>query len=86
MDGGSSSEGARSPSAFAVPGSPELEAKIAKVLVHACERELRSLGECSACMWWQPGRGSRARRVGWCSILAAVELNIRPDRSMPSWL
>ena len=35
----------QSPSAFASPCGPELEAKLAGVLVHACDRELRSLGE-----------------------------------------
>ncbi len=36
---------AAAPSAFIAAGSAELEAKLAAVLVHACEQELRSLSE-----------------------------------------
>lgn len=32
------------PSSFASPGSPQLEAELAAMLVHACKQELASLG------------------------------------------
>jgi hypothetical protein len=44
-EGGGAESSSSSPAAFASPGNADLEARLAGVLVHACERELRSLGE-----------------------------------------
>ena len=63
----SSSNGGGDPSAYASPGSPELEARLARVLVHACEHELRSLGEWDgdACRLGGLESGSGVRESGW---------------------